>query len=113
MAKSIEAIYRKESYELPLFRQPVTIDSKLYVNYEGTYEVNPNFQFEVIQRKDSLFTVMNGQVTHLIPQSANQFYYQDFDPAIRFVQDSNAVFSQVILYNGFTDGQIVPKKTER
>ncbi len=56
---------------------------------------------------------MNGQASHLIPQSANQFYYQDFDAAIRFVQDSNGLVSKTILYNGFLNGQVVHKKTEK
>lgn len=113
IAKSIKAIYRKTPYELPLLRQTVTINPKLYVDYVGTYEVNPNFKFEVIQKKDSLFTVMGGQKTHLIPQSANQFYYRDFDAAIRFVQDSNGLVSKAVLYNSFLNGQMVHKKTER
>ncbi len=51
IAKSIKAIYNKTSYELPLLRQPVTINPKLYADYVGIYEVNPNFQFKVIQKK--------------------------------------------------------------
>ena len=56
---------------------------------------------------------MDGKETPLIPQSNNQFYYRDFDAAIRFISDSSQVVTQAILYNGFLEGQSVPKKTEK
>jgi len=92
---------------------PVTNNTQLYQNYIGTYQVNPTFAFEVIQKKDNLFTIMDGKETPLIPQSNNQFYYRDFDAAIRFISDSSQVVTQAILYNGFLEGQSVPKKTEK
>lgn len=109
MANSIQAIYKNQPYELPLLRQIVAINPANYQHYIGTYQVNPNFQFEVIIKNDSLFTVMGGKQTHLIPQSENQFYYQDFDAAIRFVQDSSQNVSKAILYDGFLEGNDVRK----
>lgn len=109
MATIIQAIYKNESYELPLLRSPSAANTKLYPDYIGTYEVNPNFSFEVITRNDSLFTIMGGQQTHLIPQSEQQFYYEAFDAAIRFVRDSNQVVNKAFLYDGFLEGNEVQK----
>ena len=60
-------------------------------------------------RNDSLFTVMSGQQTHLIPQSEQQFYYEAFDAVIRFRRDSNQVVTKAVLYDGFLEGNEVQK----
>lgn len=109
IAESIRKIYDNQPYEVPLLRTPFDANTNLYVDYEGSYEVNPNFIFEVIAQNDSLFTLMGNQKTHIIPQSNNQLYYQDFDAAIRFVRDSNQVVSKAVLYNGFLRGDEVKK----
>lgn len=109
IAESIRKIYDDQPYKVPLLRIPFNADTDLYVDYVGKYQVNPNFTFEVNIRNDSLFTLMGNQKTHIIPQSNNQFYYQDFDAAIRFVRDSNQMVSKAILYNGFLTGDEVEK----
>jgi len=109
IAASISSIVNNQSYELPLLRNRVDGNPSLFKKYVGIYEVNPNFSFEVIQSNDSLFTLMGPNKTHLIPQSDNQFYYQGFDAAIRFVADSTQQVNQAILYNGFLTGQTVNK----
>jgi len=109
MATTIQAIDKEEAYELPLLRTPFAANPNLYPDYIGTYEVNPNFSFEVITRNDSLFTVMGEQQTHLIPQSEQQFYYEAFDAAIRFQRDANQVVTKAILYDGFLKGNEVQK----
>jgi len=109
MATTIQAIYKNEGYELPLLRSPFRANINLYPDYIGTYEVNPNFSFEVITRNDSLFTVMGGQPTHLIPQSEQQFYYEAYDAAIRFRRDSKQVVTKAVLYDGFLKGNEVQK----
>lgn len=109
IATSIRAIYEHQSYELPLLREPVVINSNLFKTYQGTYQVNPNFQFDVLSKNDSLFSVIGNRTIPLIPQSTNQFYYQDFDAAIRFVKDSMDRVRAAILYNGFIEGQEVAK----
>ena len=109
MATSISAIVNYQTYELPLLRNPIDVNPILFKKYIGIYEVNPNFSFEVIQNSDSLFTLMGANKTHLIPQADNQFYYQDFDAAIRFLTDSSLIINEAVLYNGFLDGQSIKK----
>jgi len=109
IATTIQAIYKNKAYELPLLRLPFPANPNLYSDYIGTYEINPNFSFEVITRNDSLFTVMGEQQTHLIPQSENQFYYEAFDAAIHFSRDTNQIVTKAILYDGFLTGNEVQK----
>ncbi|MEM1122922.1 MAG: hypothetical protein AAGJ18_20930 [Bacteroidota bacterium] len=105
MTATIQAIYDQQPYHLPLPRLPFDInDYHLLSNYTGIYQMDNGLQFKVITRNDSLLTILNGQETHVIPQSNNQFYYQDFDAGIRFVQDTNQIVIKATLLNGFMTG---------
>lgn len=109
VVKSIEAILHKQVFDLPLLRVPIDINKNLLPDYEGIYEVNPSFTFEVTSTPDSLYVILFGQKSPIIPQAADQFFLVDSDASMRFVRDANKEVSAVMLYDGFLEGNLVKK----
>jgi hypothetical protein len=68
--------------------------------------------FEVLNENDSLFVMMGPNKIHLIPQSENQFYMEQMDASMRFLRDTNNKVEEVVLLDGFLDGNKI-KRTEK
>ncbi|WP_239970606.1 serine hydrolase domain-containing protein [Confluentibacter citreus] len=109
MSTAINQIFQDEEYRLPLLRKPFDIDKKLLKDYSGTYALNQNMNFNVLNENDSLFVILGPNKVHLIPQSANQFYMEQTDSAVRFLRDSTGMVNEVVLLNGFLDGDKVKR----
>ena len=103
ISNSITAILSNREYRLPLSRKPVDIDMASLQELTGKYGVNENMIFDVYTSNDSLFVSMGPNPLHLVPQSANQFYMQPMDAAMRFLKDSTDTVNKVMLLNGFID----------
>ncbi len=104
ISNAVEAILTNKAYRLPILRKHFDIDTALLKDYSGTYRLNANLIFDVIIKKDSLYVLLGENKVHLIPQSSNQFYMKETDAAMRFIKDSTGVTNEVILLNGFLDG---------
>ncbi|WP_338359721.1 hypothetical protein [Yeosuana marina] len=85
-------------------RKPFKIDKNLLKEYSGTYSLNQNINFDILNENDSLFVMLGPNKIHLIPQSNNQFYMEQGDASIRFIRDSTNLVNEVVLLNGFLDG---------
>lgn len=107
MSNSINAILQDKEYRLPLARKPFNIDINLLKNYAGTYLLNENINFEVVNEKDSLYVIFGPNKIQLVPQSPNQFYMKKNDGSMRFLGDSTKLVNEVVLLNGFLDGDKV------
>lgn len=110
MTISLESILRGRNYTLPLPRKPFEIDRQKLKDFTGTYALNENVQFQVIQENDSLFVILGPQKVKIIPQSENQFYMKDRDAAMRFLRDSQSQVYKVKLLDGFIDSDQVALK---
>ncbi len=106
---SIRAVLQNESYQLPLLREPYDIDKSILRDFEGKYALNKLMNMEVSSKNDSLFCLFGAKHIHLIPQSANQFFMQHADAAIRFLRDESGEVISVELLDGFIEGQQVKK----
>ncbi len=104
ISNSIQAILQNKEYRLPLARKPYDIDKSLLKNYAGNYSLNEDVNFEVINEKDSLYVLFGPNKIHLVAQSANQFYMEQGDASMRFLKDSTKLINEVVLLNGFLDG---------
>lgn len=109
MANGISAVLNKTAYNLPLLRKPFNIDVSLLNSYVGRFSLNENMNFNVIKKNDSLFAILGPNEVYLIPQSSNQFYLEKDDAAMRFVKDSTGIVNQIILLNGFLDGDVAKR----
>ena len=109
ISNSISSILEGKSYQLPLARKPFKINKKILKDYTGNYSLNEYAKFKVLNRNDSLFTILGPNKIHLIPQSKNQFYMQDRDAAMRFLRDASGSVNRVELLDGFINGQMATK----
>ncbi len=112
ISKSVDAILENNEYRLPLARKQIDIDKKLLLEYSGNYSLNENMNLEVLNENDSLFVMMRPNKIHLIPQSTNQFYMEQMDASMRFLRDPNNIVNEVVLLNGFLEGNKI-KRTEK
>ncbi|WP_375580476.1 serine hydrolase domain-containing protein [Marivirga tractuosa] len=109
ISNSIEAILENKKFILPLARKQIDIDINLLKDYSGIYSLNENIDFEVINENDSLYVVMGPNKIHLVPQSSNQFYMEQMDASMRFLRDSANKVSEVMLLDGFLEGNKVKR----
>lgn len=109
MAESIEQLWQREAYQLPLPRKETTISPALLKEYAGSYSLGPNAELKVVAEHDSLFVLMGPQKVHLRPQSENQFFMNNSEAAIRFHKDSTGTVSSAELLDGFLVGNRIKK----
>ncbi|CAM4157787.1 serine hydrolase domain-containing protein [Gillisia limnaea] len=112
ISTSIDEILENKEYTLPLARKEIDIDTKLLKDYSGIYSLNENMNLEVINKNDSLFVMFGTNKIHLLPQSANQFYMEQTDGSMRFLRDTNNVVNEVVLLDGFLEGNTI-KRVEK
>lgn len=110
MAESIENLWRRSPYQLPLLRKETDISPSLLQDYAGSYELEPENDLKVITQNDSLFVLMGPQKVHLKPQSENQFFMNNSEAAIRFERDSTGNVASAVLLDGFLKGNSIPRK---
>lgn len=104
ISTSIKQILQDEEHRLPLLRNHFEIDKKILKEYTGTYSINKDMNFDILNQNDSLFVILGSNKIHLIPQSENQFYMKQTDASMRFLKDSTNLVNEVVLLNGFLDG---------
>jgi CubicO group peptidase (beta-lactamase class C family) len=112
ISNSIVSILEDKEYRIPLARKQFDIDKELLKEYSGFYSLNEEMNFEVLNENDSLFVMMGPNKIHLIPQSENQFYMEQMDASMRFLRDTNNKVEEVVLLDGFLDGNKI-KRTEK
>ncbi len=112
ISNSIDSILEDKEYRIPLAREQFDIDKNLLKEYSGSYSLNENMNIEVLNENDSLFVMMGPNKIHLIPQSENQFYMEQMDASMRFLRDTNKIVNEVVLLDGFLDGNKI-KRTEK
>ncbi|MGD1889774.1 MAG: serine hydrolase [Cyclobacteriaceae bacterium] len=109
MINSIWAILQNRNYTIPLAREAVAVDAEDLKDYAGTYAMNENMRFTVINEGDSLFVQMGPNRISIIPQSSNQFYMKQNDAEMRFLRDTNDSVTSVMLLDGFLEGATAKK----
>ena len=109
ISNSIDSILKDKEYRIPLARKQFEIDKKLLKDYSGSYSLNANMNLEVLNENDSLFVMMGPNKIHLKPQSENQFYMEQMDASMRFLRDTNNKVIEVVLLDGFLDGNRIKR----
>jgi CubicO group peptidase (beta-lactamase class C family) len=112
ISNAINSVLKGEAYKIPLRRDPVDINPKLFNEYVGKYQLNDYVKFEVVKEADSLFILMGHNKVTLLPQSNNQFFMIDNDAAMRFERDSTNKVTSVVLLNGFIESNERARKIE-
>lgn len=110
MRTSIAALLDGEVYSLPLARRAVAVHADSIKAFSGNYSLNDQLYFEILTEKDSMFLLMGGKKTALIPQSANQFYMETRDASLRFLRDSTQQVDRIVLLDGFLESTQIARR---
>ena len=78
--------------------------------FSGNYSLNDQLFFEIQTKKNSIFLLMGGKKTALIPQSANQFYMETRDASLRFLRDSTQQVDRIVLLDGFLESTQIARR---
>ena len=109
MANSVEKLWLRKPYQLPLPRKETKISPALLKAFAGSYSLGHDAELKVIAENDSLFVLMGPQKVHLRPQSENQFFMNNSEAAIRFIKDDNGTVTSAVLLDGFLTGNEIQK----
>lgn len=89
-------------------REIADIDSVIYNEYIGEYELAPNLIFTISTAEDKLYAQLTGQdAFEIFPMSENEYFYKDIVAKITFVKDHSGNVVELIL-NQY--GQDMPAK---
>jgi Domain of unknown function (DUF3471) len=80
----------------------ITVDSKLYDSYLGSYDVS-SVVMSIVREGDHLFGQINGHKNEIFQESVREYFLRPFDAQITFVTDGNGRATELILHEGGTD----------
>jgi len=88
----------------PKERTEVKVDTALFREYVGRYQLAPNFILTVTQEGDHLFTQATGQPkVQVFPESDRDYFLKVVDAQITFVRDGQGRATELILHQGGQD----------
>jgi CubicO group peptidase (beta-lactamase class C family) len=83
-------------------RKELGSDSKLSLNYVGTYRLM-DFTLAVVRDSDRLFVEADGRKTQLFPESTGAYAFGTTESEVTFVTDSSGRAKELVLHEGGAD----------
>ena len=100
----LDATYPLEKVEPIQEHKEVTVDTKVFDNYVGTYELAPNAILTISRAGDQLFGQLTGQPKfQLSPESERKFFLKAVDAQLAFNTDAQGKASEAILHQNGRD----------
>lgn len=102
----IDQTAEKISSEIPKEKERAAIhlDSKLYDNYVGRYELSPDATFTLRRQGDHLMAQLTGQsFFEIFPTSETEFFYKVVDAQLTFEKNSKGEITALILHQNGID----------
>lgn len=108
IARGLAAIVFHEPYVFPVKKNPVAMNTQVYADYEGLYEMAPGLYRLVEKDNDKLYTHMVGEPrSQLLPEAEDKFFI-DVDNTVTFAFKSNEnhkiisleMVDEMMLYKG-------------
>jgi hypothetical protein len=82
----------------------VTVDTKVFDNYLGSYQLSPNAIMTVSREGDQLFTQLTGQPKfQLFPEGERKFFLKVVDAQLAFNTDAQGKATEAILHQNGRD----------
>ena len=104
----LDASYPLEKVEPLKEHIEVTVDTKVFDKYVGSYELGPGAILTVSRTGDQLFTQLTGQPKfQVFPESERKFFLKIVDAQLTFDADAEGKATQVILHQ---NGRDLPAK---
>ncbi|MCP4181465.1 MAG: DUF3471 domain-containing protein [bacterium] len=84
------------------YKEPISINKKLYDKYVGNYEIAPGDYFEILKKDDKLYFADRGQETEIFPEAENKFFIKyPAELTIEFISnEKNEVAEMIFNFNG-------------
>jgi D-alanyl-D-alanine-carboxypeptidase/D-alanyl-D-alanine-endopeptidase len=100
----LDASYPLLKVEPPKLRQEVTVDTKAFEKYVGSYQLAPNAIMAITREGDQLFTQLTGQPKFpLFPEGERKFFLKVVDAQVTFDTDAQGNTTQVTLHQNGRD----------
>ena len=85
-------------------RRVAKVDPKIYEDFVGEYELQPEFVITVTTNDDKLFIQATGQpIIQVFPESETKYFLKVTEAQISFVRDDTGKIVQLILHQGGRD----------
>jgi len=100
----LDASYPLEKAEPIQEHVEVTVDTKVFENYLGTYQLAPNLIMTMSRDGDRLFTQLTGQPKfEVFPEGERKFFLKVVDAQLTFDTDAQGKATQVTLHQNGSD----------
>jgi serine-type D-Ala-D-Ala carboxypeptidase/endopeptidase len=100
----LDASYPLQKVEPIKEHVELTVNSKLFDNYVGSYELAPNAILTVSRTGDELFTQLTGQPkVQVFPESDRKFFLKVVDAQLTFDTDAQGKATEVVLHQNGRD----------
>ncbi|HXB75167.1 MAG TPA: serine hydrolase [Candidatus Acidoferrales bacterium] len=100
----LNASYPLLKIEPPREHKEVTVDTKTYDSYVGSYQLGPNAILTISREGDRLFVQLTGQPKfQLFPEGERKFFLKVVDAQITFDADAQGKTTQAVLHQGGRD----------
>ena len=102
----LDASYPLDKVEPLKEHKEVTVDTKVFDNYVGSYQLGPNAIMTISREGDQLFAQLTGQQKlQMFPESERKFFLKVVDAQLTFDTDAQGKATQVTLHqNGQRHG---------
>ena len=100
----LDASYPLQQVEAPKEHKEVTVDTKTFDKYVGSYQLAPNAIMTMTREGDQMFTQLTGQPKlPVFPEGPGKFFLKVVDAQLSFDTDAQGNVTQVVLHQGGRD----------
>jgi len=100
----LDATYPLDKVEPVKEHKEVTVDTKVFDNYVGTYQLAPNAIMTISRVGDQLFEQLTGQSKlQIFPEGERKFFLKVVDAQLTFNTDAQGKATEVILHQNGRD----------
>lgn len=94
-------IQERTNKSLLIDNEAIKIDSKLYSQFVGKYQLTPDFFISVFTKDERIFIKASGQSDmEIFPLSETEYFFSDVDAKIYFQKDALGKTTSLILHQG-------------
>jgi CubicO group peptidase (beta-lactamase class C family) len=100
----LDATYPLDKTEPLKEHKEISVDTKVYDNYVGTYQLAPNAIMTITREGDQLFTQLTGQgKLQIFPEAERKFFLKVVDAQLTFDTNAQGMATQVTLHQNGRD----------
>jgi hypothetical protein len=100
----LDASYQLQQFAAPKEHKEVSVDTKVFDKYLGSYQLAPNVLITMTREGDQLFTQLTGQPKFpVFPEGEGKFFLKVVDAQLSFDTDAQGHVTQAVLHQGGRD----------